>query len=64
MNTMISYILGRLKEPSTYTGLATLLSMFGLSVPNTTVQAISTVGIAVSGALWTVLPSSLGGAAK
>lgn len=45
----MSYILSRLREPSTYAGAAAIAAAFGLSVSAEWVQAVSALGAAVAG---------------
>lgn len=47
-------VIGRLKEPSTWAGLAGLLAVFGLQVEQA--QAVASVGSALAGALAVFLP--------
>ena len=61
MNLIVSYILARLGEASTYAGVAALLGGFHISVPATTLGAVTQVGIALAGALAVVLPASITG---
>jgi hypothetical protein len=61
MNSIVSYILTRLGEASTYAGVAALLAGFHISVPATTLGAVTQVGIALAGALAVVLPASITG---
>jgi hypothetical protein len=44
---MIDYILARLKEPSTYAGLATVLALVGWKLSPELMGAIASAGIAV-----------------
>ena len=45
----IDYIIARLKERSTWAGIVVLLSTaFGIVIPDTTVQAIATAGVALA----------------
>jgi hypothetical protein len=42
-------ILARLREPSSWAGIASLLALFGVNVPSATMQAIAGAGAAVAG---------------
>jgi len=53
---MLSYILARAKEPSSYAGLATLLGIAGVSVAPNEWQAIVGVFTAAASLLAIVLP--------
>lgn len=52
----MDYLISRLREPSTYAGLAALLASLGVSVPAPWVQAVSAVGVALAGAAALFLP--------
>jgi len=58
-NPVISYILVRMKEPSTYAGLASFAVALKL-IPNdpSLVQGVSTIGIAVAGMLAALMPEA------
>lgn len=43
------YLLDRLREPSTYAGLAVLLAALGYAVPTETMEALRNLGIAAAG---------------
>lgn len=45
----VRYAVARLKEPSTYTGLAALLAIFGYNLDPGVVQAIVGAGVGVAG---------------
>lgn len=45
----MSYLISRLREPSTYAGIAALAAALGLSVSAEWVQAVSALGAAVAG---------------
>lgn len=47
----MQYLVSRLKEPSTWAGLAALASAFGLTVSDDLTQAISALGVAIGGLL-------------
>jgi hypothetical protein len=51
----MEYVISRLREPSTYAGMAALVAAFGLAVPTEWVQALSALGVAVGGVLAIVL---------
>lgn len=44
----MNYYLQRLREPSTWAGLAVLLSLFGVVVPPGTSEAVAQVGAGVA----------------
>lgn len=48
---MFKFILRRLKEPSTWAGIVTLLTVFGVTLSPEQAQALGTAGAAVVGAL-------------
>jgi VanZ family protein len=54
--TLVNYLIDRLKEPSTYTGLGTLLAAFGLHFSDTQVSAIVSLSLAIGGLLSVFLP--------
>lgn len=45
----MQYILSRLKEPSTYAGLAAMMAAFGLHVDGQVLQAVFAVATALAG---------------
>lgn len=53
---ILAYLVARLKEPSTYAGLGTLLGLVGVNLTQGTLQAISGVLIALAGALAVLVP--------
>ena len=53
-----AYLLARLRERSTWTGLFGLLSAMGLFIPDQTAQALATAGVGVASALAVLLPDS------
>lgn len=53
---MKKLILSRLREPSTWGGLAVLAGVFGVSVPPGTVEAVSQVAAGVCGLVAIFLP--------
>jgi hypothetical protein len=54
----LSSILGRFSEPSTYSSLAALLGVFGLSIPPGVVQSVALVGTGVAGLVGFFLPEA------
>lgn len=48
---MLSWILARLKEPSTYKGLVLVASVVGIQIDPTQVNAIAAAAIAIIGAI-------------
>lgn len=51
----MSWIIARLREPSTYAGIAALLGAFGLTFDDSFVQAFSAFGVAAGGLLAVIL---------
>ena len=51
MNAFISYILGRLSEPSTWRGIIWIATAFGLALSPDQKEAIATAGMALVGAI-------------
>jgi hypothetical protein len=51
----MNYIINRLREPSTYAGLAAIIAAFGLSVPSELFQAVSAAAMGVAGLLAVLL---------
>ena len=45
----MSYFLARLREPSTYAGIAAMLTAFGVTMEPGLVQNVSVAGIALAG---------------
>jgi hypothetical protein len=45
----MKYLINRLKEPSTYAGLAALLAAFGVSIDPGMLQAVVAVATAIAG---------------
>lgn len=56
MNTLVPYIIERLKEPSTYAGLGALLAAAGIHLSDAQVGSITALALAVGGALSVFLP--------
>ena len=54
----MAYLLARLKEASTWRGIALLLTAFGIQVAPEVQDAIISVGIAVAGAVGVLFPDS------
>jgi len=49
MNALLPFLLARLKEPSSYAGLATLAAAAGLNLAGSQLDAITTVLVALAG---------------
>lgn len=45
----MEFILNRIREPSTWSGIASLAVAFGLGIPPGTVEAVTQVGVGVAG---------------
>lgn len=56
MTSIIAYIVNRMKEPSTYAGLAALLGVVGVKLAPEALQAIITVATAIAGAVAVFVP--------
>ena len=54
----MAYLLARLKEASTWRGIALLLTVFGIQVAPEVQEEIISVGIAVAGAVGVLFPDS------
>ena len=54
----MQYIINRLKEASTWRGIALLLTAFGVQVAPEVQEAVITAGIAVAGAVGVMFPDS------
>lgn len=54
----MAYLLDRLKEASTWRGIALLLTAFGVQVAPEVQEAVISVGIAVAGAVGVLFPDS------
>ena len=54
----MTYLLARLKEASTWRGIALLLTAFGVQVAPDVQDAVISVGIAVAGAVGVLFPDS------
>ena len=57
MNTSISYALNRLKEPSTYAGIAAILAAFHVTVPADVWGASVQAAISLAGLVAVLLPA-------
>lgn len=51
----MQFIINRLKEPSTWSGLAALLVALGMGVPPGTIEAVTQVGVGLAGLAGVVL---------
>lgn len=60
----MNYILGRLREPSTYAGIAAILAAFNINVPNETWGLIVQVGIGAAGLIAAFFPDRSAGMIK
>jgi hypothetical protein len=56
MSSILAYIVNRMKEPSTYAGLAALLGVVGLKVAPDQLNAIITVLTGIAGAIAVFVP--------
>lgn len=45
----MNYIINRLKEPSTWSGLGMLAVSLGLGIPPGTIEAVTSIGVGVAG---------------
>ena len=54
----MAYVLARLKEASTWRGIALLLTAFGVQIAPEVKEAVISVGIAVAGAVGVLFPDS------
>ncbi len=60
MNPVIEYVAARMKEPSTWAGLSTVLIAFRvLPDDSSTATTLTTVGVAIGGILATIFPEAL-----
>jgi hypothetical protein len=55
---MLSYILARLKEPSTYAGIGTVAGLVGLHLSGAQVSAITDICVVLAGAAAAFVPES------
>lgn len=56
---MVKYIYTRLSEPSTWRGLAALVTAAGIGISPDQIAAISALGLAVIGAIGTFFPDTV-----
>ncbi len=56
---MKDFILGRLKEPSTWRGLVLVATAFGMDLNPDQAYAIASLGIAIAGGMGVVSPDKL-----
>jgi len=54
--TIVNYLIDRLKEPSTYTGLGTFLAAIGLHFSDAQVGAVVSLLLAIGGVLSVFVP--------
>lgn len=52
----MSYVLARLREPSSYSGVAAALASIGIAVPSPLVQALALLGAGLAGLIAFFLP--------
>lgn len=57
----MKYVIGRLREASTWKGILAMLTAFGVAVRPDHGEAIATLGAAVFGAAAVMLPDKFGG---
>lgn len=60
----MDYILGRLREPSTYAGIAAILAAFSINLPPDTVGFITQIGIGIAGLIAAFVPDHSAGLVK
>ena len=53
---MKDYILARLKEPSTYRGIAMCFTAFGIAISPDQLEAITFIGLSIAGILGVAAP--------
>lgn len=58
MNVIVAWLSARLKEASTYSGLAALLLSFHVVVPESVLGILPTIGAAIAAVLAVVIPSA------
>ena len=56
MGSIVSFLIDRLKEPSTWAGIGTLLTGVGIALKPELWQAITAVGLTVGGLLAVLIP--------
>lgn len=61
MRTLVTYLLQRMKEPSTWRGLILVATSAGVFVSSALAEDIIAVGVGVAGILGVVLPDALDG---
>lgn len=49
------YIINRFKEPSTWSGIASIVIALGLGVPPGTIEAVTQIGIGIAGLAGVIL---------
>jgi len=54
----MSYLLKRFREPSTYSGIAAILVGFGVALPAGIVEAVTYIGVGLSGLAAIFLPET------
>ena len=54
----MAYVLARLKEASTWRGIALLLTAFGVQIAPDVQEAIISAGVAVAGAIGVLFPDT------
>ena len=54
----MSYVLSRLKEASTWRGIALLLTAFGVQIAPDVQEAVISAGVAVAGAIGVFFPDT------
>ena len=60
---MKAYILARLKEPSTYRGIAMCFTAFGIAISPDQIEAITFIGLFIAGILGVAAPDKGGSSA-
>jgi hypothetical protein len=58
--TLLAFLVARLKEPSSYAGLAALLGAAGIHVDDSVVHAVIQVLVSAVGLLAVLMPEKLG----
>lgn len=56
----MTYLISRLRESSTYAGIAVISAAFGLAIPNEWLQAGAAFGAALGGVLAVIVPEKRG----
>ena len=57
---MKDYILARLKEPSTYRGIAMCFTAFGIAISPDQLEAITFIGLSIAGIIGVATPDKGG----